>query len=265
MLLALATLLALVLVPFLFWRGTWFGRPLTNGQIEEYLNDNAKPRHVQHALAQLSTRIERGDRSVERWYPRLCALASSPVVELRVTDAWLMGQDNQSSAFHQTLLNLLGDPEPLVRRNAALSLARFGDAAGRPELDAMLRPFALRAPASGVLRYRLNVRDEAERGTVVARVETGRGETVEVRAGVPGKLQARIAGEGAPVTAGEEIARLEPSADHVWEALRALYLVGTAEDLSDVERYVRPLPAWPARIAEQAKLTAQQIRARAGN
>ena len=38
--------LLLVLFPFLFWYGTWFGRKLTDAQIGEYLGDRAKPRHA---------------------------------------------------------------------------------------------------------------------------------------------------------------------------------------------------------------------------
>ena len=257
-------LLAMVLVPFLFWRGTWFGRPLTDQQIGEYLNDDAKPRHVQHALVQISQRLERGYQRVKRWYPRLIALAHHAVTELRVTDAWLMGQDTQSDAFHQALLGMLQDSEPLVRRNAALSLARFGDSTGRPELQAMLRPFPLRSPGDGVLRYRLNVRDKADRGTLLARLESGSQEASEIRSPLPGKLQVKMAVDGAQVRRDQEILLLEPSADHVWEALRALYLVGTAEDLPDVEKFTRPLPEWPPQIAQQAALTARQIRSRAG-
>jgi hypothetical protein len=261
MLLGLLSLLALVLVPFLFWHGTWFGRPLSSREIDQYLNDAAKPRHVQHALVQISQRMERGDPEVKRWYPKVAALAHDPVIELRVTDAWLMGQDNQSDAFHQALLGMLADPEPLVRRNAALALARFADPAGRPELQAMLRPYHLLAPQEGVLHYRLNVRDAAERGTLVAQLQTGGAQPVDVRSPLPGKVESKTAAEGARVRKSQEILRLEPSADHVWEALRALYLVGSAEDLADIERFTRPLPAWPAKITEQARLTAARIRA----
>lgn len=263
MLLAAGTLVAFVLVPYLFWRGTWFGRPLPDREIEQYLNDDAKPRHVQHALVQISQRIERGDPRAGRWYPRIASLARSPVLELRVTSAWVMGQDNRSDEFHSTLRGLLDDPEPIVRRNAALSLARFGDAASRPLLQSMLRPFAVRAPQPGTLRYRLQAGEMTDRGTLLARLETGGGQ-IEIRSPLPGKLQRKVAVDGAPVQQGEEVLWLAPSRDHVWEALRALYLVGSAEDLADVEKYANPPADWPPKVGDQAKLTAQQIRTRAG-
>ena len=48
----LITLFALLMVlfPFLFWYYTWFGRPLTARDLDEYFADKSKPRHAQHAL-----------------------------------------------------------------------------------------------------------------------------------------------------------------------------------------------------------------------
>ncbi len=83
----------IVLMPFLFWWNTWFGRHLSDTQISEYLSDNKHPRHIQHALVQLGERMERRDASAATWYPELVLLASHPVEEVRNTDAWLMGLD----------------------------------------------------------------------------------------------------------------------------------------------------------------------------
>src|ERR1019366_3015965 len=57
-----------VLMPFLFWWSTWFGRALTNKEMGEYLNDNSHPRHIQHAIVQLGQRMSRHDPSAARWY-----------------------------------------------------------------------------------------------------------------------------------------------------------------------------------------------------
>src|SRR5689334_8158490 len=40
----------IALLPFLLWRGTWFGRPLSDQQIGDYLHDNTNAKNVQHAL-----------------------------------------------------------------------------------------------------------------------------------------------------------------------------------------------------------------------
>ena len=127
----------------------------------------------------------------------------------------------------------------------------------------MLRPFSVRAPQPGTLRYRLQAGEMTDRGTLLARLETGGGQ-VEIRSPLPGKLERKVAAEGARVEQGEEVLWIAPSRDHVWEALRALYLVGTAEDLPDVERYANPPAGFPAKVGDQAKLTAQQIRTRSG-
>src|SRR5579872_6736870 len=128
----------LVLFPFLFWYYTWFGRKLTDSDIDQYLADRSKPRHAQHALVQIGERLNQ-HRDATRWYPGVIAQASSPSLELRQTAAWIMGQDRNYPPFHQTLLQLIHDPQPMVRRNAALALSVFDDAAARPELISMLR------------------------------------------------------------------------------------------------------------------------------
>src|SRR6202049_724498 len=51
----------IVLMPFLFWWSTWFGRRLSDTQITAYLNDDKHPRHIQHALVQLGERMARQD------------------------------------------------------------------------------------------------------------------------------------------------------------------------------------------------------------
>ncbi len=43
-----------VLLPFLFWRSTWFGRSLTDREVEKYLLDTKRPRKTQHALVQIA-------------------------------------------------------------------------------------------------------------------------------------------------------------------------------------------------------------------
>src|ERR1700737_1322673 len=82
--------LAMVLLPFLFWYSTWFGRKLTDAEIDRYFADASRPRHAQHALVQLGERI-RQHRDVSRWYPAVIEQSSSPNLELRQTSAWIMG------------------------------------------------------------------------------------------------------------------------------------------------------------------------------
>ena len=249
--------MALVLFPFLFWYYTWFGRKLTDSDIDAYFADRSKPRHIQHALVQVGERMSQG-RNASRWYPRVIGEASSPNLEIRQTAAWIMGQDRTYAPFHDALLKLVHDPQPMVRRNAALSLAAFGDPLARPELVAMLHPFSVHSPVAGVVHYRLKLGDYVNPGTLLAHI----GET-EVRSPAPGEVRSLEKREGEQVAAGDPLVELSVDKNHVWEALRGLYLVGRPEDLEDVERFVRPVPGLPESVARQANLTAQAIQAKA--
>lgn len=246
----------LVLFPFLFWYYTWFGRRLTDAQIDQYFADRATPRHAQHALVQIGERMSM-HQDVSRWYPQILAQASSPSLELRQTAAWIMGREHNYPPFHEALLRLVRDPEPMVRRNAALALASYGDAAGRPELVLMLRPFTITAPVAGTLQYRLKLGDYVNPGTLVAHIGGH-----EVRSAVPGEVRELDRPDGSQVRPGDPIIDLGADKNHVWEALRGLYLVGQPADLEDVERYRHPIPGMPDNIQRQASFTAAAIQAR---
>ena len=255
----------LVIITFLFWRETWFGTRLSDREMSECLTDTSVPHKTQHALAQLAERMTRGDASARQWYPQVLALATNREAEFRLMAAWVMGQDNHSEDFHAALAKLVADPDPMVRRNAALSLVRFGDASGRAELRAMLEPFLLRAPQAGTITFRLREGDPVRSGTAVARLASGESKPSDVVSPVGGELGRRAVADQATVAAGDVVAEISPGEDQVWEALRALYLVGTTEDLADVERFVRQPTDMPDRIRQQAALTAAAIRRRAQN
>ena len=251
-----------VVVPFLTWYLTWFGRPLSDESMESYLKDEKNVRHVQQALTQIEERIEKGDANVKRWYPQVVALADSNVVEIRKTVAWVMGQDNRSEEFHQALLKLLGDAHPVVRRNAAVQLIRFQDTSGRAEIRAMLQPYNVTSPAEGTVSSVLTEGADVRENALIARVTNDQNQVQEIRSPLPGKIASLSAKEGAKVAAGDPLLSLAPNADFVYEALRALFFVGEAEDLPAVERYALGVEGMPGRVKEQAAQTAKAIRSR---
>ena len=251
-----------IIVPFFTWYGTWFGRSLSDADIEKYLNDEQSPRHVQAALSQIEDRMEKQDASVKRWYPRIVALAYSPIVELRKTSAWVMGNDNGSEEFHQTLLLLLEDSEPVVRRNAAVQLARFNDSHGRAELRAILRPYIVNAPAAGTINSTLAAGSRILEGTMLYKMKQADGQTREVRSPLPGKISEVAAAAGAQVNAGDAVLTITPDGSFVYEALRALFLVGGSEDLPDVQRYAQGVEGMPEQVKTQAAQTAKAIQSR---
>ena len=261
-LLFFATAWAIVLMPFLFWWSTWFGRRLSDTQITQYLNDDKHPRHIQHALVQLGERMARQDAGATRWSPQLLRLASHPVEEVRNTDAWVMGQDTSAEAFHETLLKMLQDSSPMVRGNAALSLVRFGDSTGRPQIIALLQPATVLAPAAGRIIDIDKIGTSVRQGGLIAKLTDGNYRT-EIRAPITGRIRALSVATGATVAAGAEVAAIDPSSEQVWEALRALYLVGQLDDLAAIRIYERDVPEIPVHLREQAVLTEKAIQERA--
>jgi biotin carboxyl carrier protein len=254
-----------IIVPFLTWYGTWFGRTLSDEDVGKYLTDEKNPRHVQHALLQIADRLDDKDASVKRWYPQIIALAASPIPEFRLTVAWLMGKDNDSQEFHAALQKLLEDSEPNVRRNAALSLVTFRDGRGRTQLRAMLQPYTVAAPMEGTIISTLPEGTAIKMGGLLARIKLGNGGTEEVRSPLSGKINGVVAREGVKVAAGDIILSIAPDSDSVWEALRALYLIGEREDLPLVERYAQGVEEMPERVKQQAALTAKAIQSRSSS
>ena len=250
-----------VVATFLAWYFTWFGRELSDADIAKYLADEKNPRHVQHALVQIQQQMERGDPAAKNWYPQLIALSSSQEPEFRLTVAWLMGFDNQSQVFHESLSKLLMDHEPLVRRNAALALVRFNDPSGREEIVSILKPYPVRAPVNGVVASSLREGATVARSALLARIEQPDATVAQVRSPLPGKIQQVVKTNGAQVSQGDEVLTLNSDENSVWEALRALALVGRAEDVPVIESYANSASV-SDKIHDQASLTLNSIKAR---
>ena len=256
-----------VLMPFMFWWSTWFGRALTDKEMGEYLNDKSHPRHIQHAIVQLGQRLSRHDPSAARWYGDLVRLASNPREEVRSTDAWVMGQDTTGPGFHEALLKMLNDPSLIVRGNAALSLVSFGDSSGRPQIVSLLQPVAITAPTAGRVTDTAGVGTAIHQGGLIAKLRDSDGDgqqTRELRSPITGRVGTLSTATGASVVPGTTIATVEPGEEQVWEALRALYLIGQLDDLPSIRPYERELPEVPERLRHQAIEAERAIQERAG-
>ena len=185
--------------------------------------------------------------------------------EVRNTDAWVMGQDTSGAGFHETLLKMLSDSSPMVRGNAALSLVRFGDATGRPQIVALLQPAQITAPADGRIVDADRPGTAIHQGGLLAKLTTaGSSAPVEIRSPIPGRIRS-VSQPGANVTAGSEVAVVDPGTEQVWEALRALYLVGQIDDLAAIRPYERDLPDISNDVRQQAQETEKAIRDRSAN
>lgn len=259
----LVVALLFVITAFASWYGSWFGRTLSDEKLHEYLISTARPRDTQHALAQIAERMTKNDSSAAQFYPAIIAAAQNPIPEVRLTAAWAMGQDNTFQDFHPALLALLEDSNPSVRHNAALALVRFGDSAGRAELVRMLEPVTLRAGTSGTVEFLIKEEGlPVGNHAPVARIKQDDGKTLEIRAPEAARIESLLVKDGSRVEAETEIATLSPSTEQIWEALRGLYVIGQADDLESVKRYMLPAPGVPDHVQRQAEATVKSIQDR---
>jgi biotin carboxyl carrier protein len=252
-----------VVVPFLTWYWTWFGRSLSDEEVEKYLSEEGKPRHAQHALSQVAEEYEKGDPNAARWNARVVALAASPSPDVRMTAAWAMGAEHRSEGFHAALLKLSEDPEPIVRRNAALALVRFGDPRCRPELLAMLRPYTVVAPSEGTAVTALTAGSYVKRDSLLVRYTTKPNLVEEVRSPLPGTIEKALVKDGDYWHVGAELFVIAPDSEQARDALIGLAYFGAAEDVPEVERFAAA--AKSDGIKKQAALTAEAIGRRSGS
>ena len=226
------------------------------------LHDEKKPRHIQHALVQLGERMSGTIPASRAGIPSSSAWRRTRWKKCATPTPGLWGKTRQRlrAGFHEALSKMLNDPSPMVRGNAALSLVRFGDASGRPEIVALLQPANVVASKAGTITDTSAVGHRDSPGWSCRQVEAD-GQTTEVRSPITGRM--RTLGEaGQTVAAGAEIATLDPGTEQVWEALRALYLVGQPDDLPAIRPYERDLPDIPDHVRKQAIETEQAIRGR---
>jgi hypothetical protein len=250
-----------VVVPFLTWYWTWFGRSLSDEEIEKYLGEG-KPRHAQHALSQVAERYECGDANASHWNAQVLNLASSPSPDVRMTAAWVMGVEHRSEQFRETLARLLEDPEPIVRRNAALALVRFGDPRCRGELQAMLRPVTINSKTEGTAQTALTAGTPVKRDSLLVRYNIKPNLIEEIRSPVPGRIEKALIKEGDTWSIGAELFVIAPDAEQVGDALLGLAYFGTTEELPEVERYARGVEGMPEELKAKAALTAEAIKRR---
>jgi pyruvate/2-oxoglutarate dehydrogenase complex dihydrolipoamide acyltransferase (E2) component len=117
------------------------------------------------------------------------------------------------------------------------------------------------APEAGRVLDIDKVGTSVRQGGLLTKLQDG-SRTIEIRSPISGRIHTLWVATGATVAAGAEIATIDPGSEQVWEALRALYLVGQPDDLSAIRIYERDVPEMPARLREQAALTEKAIRTR---
>jgi hypothetical protein len=100
-------------------------------------------------------------------------------------------------------------------------------------------------------------------GGLLAKITAaGSSQALEIRSPIPGRIRS-LDQPGTNVKAGLEMAVVDPATEQVWEALRALYVVGQLDDLSAVRPYERDLPDVSNDVRRQAAETEKAILQRA--
>jgi multidrug efflux pump subunit AcrA (membrane-fusion protein) len=127
----------------------------------------------------------------------------------------------------------------------------------------LLQSVRLTAPIAGKVVDADKSGTAIHQGGLIAKLQDGQ-QTSEVRSPISGRIHNLFVEPGQNVAAGAEIAIIDPTSDQVWEALRALYLIGQPDDLAAITPYERELPEVPDHVRQQAVLTEKAIRQRAG-
>ena len=253
---------ALVAVPGMFWWGTWFGRRLGDAELIERLSGDAKPRHVQHAVHEIARRLDEARPGSDRWCTELVRVSRRDEVEVRVGAAWAMQFDSVRPEFVERLREMVRDPAPTVRRNAATSLARGGDDAGLHVLREMLSTHTVLSPVPGDVTALLAADQPVREGLSVASIRLASGETYEVRAELPGHVVETAVKIGAPIGAGEPLLSVAPSDDHLRNGIAGLALVGRREDVPLVRGWADPRASAADDVRAAAEAAAQVLESR---
>ena len=265
-LLTMMVAVACVVLPVMFWHGTWFGRHLSDEQLATYLAATDQPRKLQHALTELTRRIDArdadgtdaGDAGLDRFYPAVAALAAHPRWPVRSTTAWVMGRDHRGAGFHDALLTLLHDPVLVVRHNAALALTNFEDDAGHDVILSMLESTPATTPAGGVLTGLLPVDAAIRVDLRIGQIDTDGHGVVDLPAPITGRIGHCFFSNGDRVAVGDVVYAIEPGELQIIQALRALGRLGRASDVGIIER-VRDRASSTAAVVEQAGATIAAI------
>lgn len=248
---------------WLVWYQTWFGARLTDDGLTASMAASAKPRDVQHGIEEITRRFDERRPGMDRWAKALVEASRREEEPVRISAAWAMFFDPGRAEFVARLGELVAsDPSVLVRRNAATSLAKSGEAAARPVLRSMLEPFTVTAPEPGVLASSVAVDAIVRENVPAARLRRDDGSTADVLAPVPGRVMQRVAAEGARVAKGEALLVLAPDSVHVHNAVLGLMLVGTNDDLEILGAAAAPQSAYPVEVKTAAARAMEAIRAR---
>jgi predicted deacylase len=123
----------------------------------------------------------------------------------------------------------------------------------------MLLPREVNSPSVGKIHYLVGPKEWVTQGTQLAEIEGQ--DSQPVQAETFSEVLELLVQEASQVSQGDRIILLSADPNHVWEALRAISLVGGPEELPLVESIAQDLH-FNEETRNQATLTAQAIQDR---
>jgi biotin carboxyl carrier protein len=245
------------------WYRTWFGARLGDDALIAAMQPTSPPRDVMHGIHEITVRLTTESHGLDRWARLLVDASRRGEDPVRNAAAWAMGTDATRPEFLVRLHELVaGDASVLVRRNAACSLAKARDPAGRAVLRSMLEPFPVTTSHAGAVASVAAVEMPVREENVVARIRLDDGTTADVLSPVPGRVVRRAAEDGARVASGDAIVVLAPDSVHALQAAMALSLVGTADDVELLSLAAAPQSDLGDDVKKAANAAVEAIRSR---
>ncbi len=269
--LLLPWLVALLIVPVLFWGEIVFGRSLDLPGIRVRLEaaldkdralDPRVLREAEHAVEQLEQKrgeVQKKDREL---FALLGRLGEHPSPVLRRAAAWCMGRAVSYAPFGDTLASMLGDEDPLTRQNAALGLGARKDPRARQALQRMLKGQRILAPTKGRVLAMIASGPEFEAGAKLLFLDQPNGGRRPVHASTSGSVGKRFVEPGANVEKGTPVLLLQPSRALVLEILRSLRELGKKEDAKPLRESVEALGYKDRRIDAALAALLKELEAR---
>jgi hypothetical protein len=224
-----------------WWEGRLPYFRVLEAQAVHYLRDSEDAPRTLRAMRQLGSRQDLKDE--------LAGLLKHPNDTVRALAAEYYRFETEP------LKPLLEDLSPLVRFEAAASLAALGNAEGRTLLLTMLYPVIVYSPYGGKMQPSKITKTMVKVGETVATID-GK----PLPAPVPGLLRSYYDKPGAVLQTGERVAEIEPSEPLRRAALVGLARVGTVTEAEEVMRLSKFFET--PNLSQQATLTLQEIQAR---
>lgn len=254
--------LGTIALTWLVWHQTWFGARLSDDDLIASMAPSASARSAQHGIEEITHRL--GRPGADRWAKLLVETSRRAEDPVRVSAAWAMQYDAGREEFVARLKEMVAsDASVLVRRNAATSLAKAGDASGRAVLRSMLEAFTVGSPEAGVVKSLLAVEAPVVEGGPVASLTKDDGTEAKAASPVPGVVLERKAADGARVAAGAPLVVLAPDDRHALNAAFGLALVGTKDDVELLSLASAPQSRFGPEVKAAAQQAVDAIRARA--